>query len=95
MFKNLSGSLKLQQRHKKLYLSFMELTKFKLSALNTVGAYTTFYYHAPLAGVGLIESAVFIASTQAIAMSTQCFGQVREAEMDSKMARTQNRPMVK
>jgi hypothetical protein len=41
----------------------MELTKFKLSALNTIGAYTMFYYHAPLAGVGVIESVLFTAAT--------------------------------
>ena len=53
---------------------FLELTKFKLSALNSVGSYCMFYYHAPLVGVGPLESLTFIFATQTIAMSTQCFG---------------------
>ena len=48
----------------------MELTKFKLSGLNAVGSYTMFYYHAPLAGVGLLETALFLFATQTVAMST-------------------------
>ena len=72
----------------------MELTKFKLSALNSVGAYTMFYYYAPLAQVGMLNSAIFLFATQACAMSTQCFGQVQEREHDALMARTKNRPMV-
>lgn len=48
----------------------MELTKFKLSLLNSVGAYTMFYFYAPLAQVGMLNSAVFLVATQAVAMST-------------------------
>ena len=47
----------------------MELTKFKLSLLNSVGSFTMFYFHAPLAGVGLLNSALFLFATQTIAMS--------------------------
>jgi len=72
----------------------MDLTKVKLSLLNSIGSYTMFYFHAPLIGVGLANSALFLFATQAIAMSTQCFGQVKEAEYDAKMARTKNRPMA-
>lgn len=53
-----------------------------------------FYFHAPLAGMGLLNSAAFLFATQTIAMSTQCFGQVHEAELDAKMTRTKNRPMA-
>ena len=42
---------------------FLELTKFKLSALNSVGSYCMFYYHAPLIGVGSLESLTFILAT--------------------------------
>ena len=73
----------------------MELTKFKLSLLNSVGAFTMFYYHAPLAGIGLMNGALFLFATQTVAMSSQCFGQVNEAAVDEKMARTKNRPMAK
>ena len=72
----------------------MELTKVKLSLLNSVGSYTMFYFHAPLMGVGLTNSLLFVFATQTIAMSSQCFGQIRESEMDSRMKRTANRPMA-
>jgi hypothetical protein len=49
--------------HKRLMTDFLELTKFKLSALNAVGSYSMFYYHAPLAGVGLLESSLFLFAT--------------------------------
>ena len=65
---------KLSLPHSRLLTDFLELTKFKLSALNAVGSYTMFYYHAPLAGVGLLESSIFLFATQTVAMSTQCFG---------------------
>ena len=45
----------------------MELTKFKLSLLNSVGAFTMFYYHAPLAGIGLMNGALFLFATQTVA----------------------------
>jgi len=64
----------IKKGRKKLYDDLMELTKFKLSLLNSFGAYTMFYFHAPLAGVGLLSSLGFIFATQAVAMSTQCFG---------------------
>jgi hypothetical protein len=48
----------------------MDLTKFKLSLLNSVASYTMFLYHAPLAGVGLMPSLAFLFATQTIAMST-------------------------
>lgn len=59
-----------QKQFKRLYKDLMELTKFKLSLLNSVGAYTMFYYYAPLLNVGMMESAVFMFATQAVAMST-------------------------
>ena len=76
---------KLQRR---VLSDFLELTKFKLSLLNSIGSYTMFYFHAPLAGVGLLNSAIFLFATQTVAMATQTFGQVAEAEHDAKMKRT-------
>ena len=58
----------------------MELTKFKLSLLNSVASYTMFFYYAHLASVGFLPSLTFLFATQTIAMSTQCFGQVVEAK---------------
>jgi len=48
---------------KKKFEYFFDLTKFKLSALNSIGSYTMFYYHAPLASVGAFESIVFLFAT--------------------------------
>ena len=64
----------LSKEQKRALGDFLELTKFKLSSLNAIGSYTMFYFHAPLAGVGLIEGAAFMFATQTIAMSTQTFG---------------------
>ena len=64
----------LNKDQKRAFNDFLELTKFKLSSLNAIGSYTMFYFHAPLAGVGLIEGAAFLFATQTIAMSTQTFG---------------------
>ena len=73
----------------------MDLTKFKLSALNSVAAYTMFYYYAPIASVGFLPSLTFLFATQTIAMSSQCFGQIVEADKDASMVRTRNRPIPK
>ena len=70
----------IKQVKRLLKADLMELTKFKLSLLNSIASYTMFYYHAPIAAVGLLPSLTFLFATQAIAMSTQCFGQVKEAE---------------
>jgi hypothetical protein len=64
---------------KKLSKDLQDLTKFKLSLLNSIGAYSMFYFYAPLAGVGALNSAIFIFATQAVAMSSQCFGQIAES----------------
>jgi hypothetical protein len=41
----------------------LELTKFKLSLLNSIGAYSMFYFYAPLQSVGILSSATFILAT--------------------------------
>ena len=51
------------KQFKKSFADFMELTKFKLSLLNTAGSFTMFYYHAPLAGMGLIDASLFFYAT--------------------------------
>ena len=48
----------------------MELTKFKLSLLNSVASFSMFYFYAPLAGIGMLNSLAFLFATQTIAMST-------------------------
>lgn len=71
-----------------------DLTKFKLSLLNSIGAYSMFYFYAPLSGVGIANSALFMFATQSVAMSSQAFGQIAESKQDAVMNRTKNRPMV-
>ena len=72
----------------------MELTKFKLGLLNAIGAFSMFYFYAPMSGIGALNAAVFLFATQTVAMSSQCFGQITESQNDALMTRTQNRPMV-
>jgi len=48
---------------KRLFKDVMELTKFKLSLLNSVGAFSMFYFYAPLSGVGVLNSALFMFGT--------------------------------
>ena len=55
---------------KRLSKDLQDLTKFKLSLLNSIGAYSMFYFYAPLSGVGLMNSAVFLFATQSVAMSS-------------------------
>lgn len=62
-----SDQLKLMRKFK---ADFLELTKFKLSLLNSFASFTMFYYYAPLAGVGLLPTLGFMFATQTIAMST-------------------------
>ena len=94
MLKRIGSSAFWSPKNKRFLADLLELTKFKLSALNSIGSLTMFYYHAPLAGVGLLETSVFLFATQTVAMSTQCFGQIRESDQDALMERTRNRPMV-
>ena len=60
---NLVSASKLSKENRRIIVDYMELTKFKLSLLNSVGSYTMFYFHAPLIGVGLANSALFLFAT--------------------------------
>ena len=41
----------------------MELTKFKLAMLNSIGAFSMFYFYAPMSGMGAMNSLVFLFAT--------------------------------
>lgn len=71
----------------------MDLTKFRLSQYNSLAAYSTFLYYAP--SFMPFESFMFLVGTQLITMSSQAYNQVVEGEFDSKMRRTQNRPIAR
>jgi len=73
--------------------SFMDLTKFRLSQYNTLASYSMYLYYSPV--FMPFESFIFVWATQLITMSSQAYNQVVEGEFDSKMRRTQNRPMAK
>lgn len=68
----------------------LELTKFKLSLLNgivTIGAYSLY----PTA----FSCLPLLASSVVLSMSTQALNQYIEVELDRKMLRTSQRPLVK
>ncbi len=74
----------------KVFKQGLELTKFKLSLLNgivTIGAYSL--YPATFSCLPLLASSV------ALSMSTQALNQYIEVELDRKMLRTSQRPLVK
>ena len=48
---------------KRVVQDLMDLTKFKLSLLNSMGAYSMFYFYAPISGVGVLNSLAFIFAT--------------------------------
>lgn len=82
-----------EQKYQLTLKSFSDLTKFRLSQYNTLAAYSTYLYFAP--SFMPYESMVFLLATQLITMSSQAYNQVAEAEYDSKMRRTQNRPVAR
>ena len=72
---------------------FLDLTKFRLSQYNTLAAYSMYLYYAPT--FLPYESLIFLVATQLITMSSQAYNQTVEGDYDSKMRRTQNRPVAK
>jgi len=75
MFKGIARVANTDPQHiRRLYKDLMELTKFKLSMLNSVGAFSMFYFYAPMSGIGAFNSLIFLFATQTVAMSSQCFG---------------------
>lgn len=69
-----------------------EVTKFKLSAMNTAVALMTYLMKAGPAA-GFPDTALFCLATQAIAMSSQGMNQLVEVNFDRLMNRTRNRPL--
>ena len=84
---------KTEQKSQLTLRSLSDLTKFRLSQYNTLAAYSTYLYFAP--SFMPFESMLFLCATQLISMSSQAYNQVAEAEYDSKMRRTQNRPVAR
>ena len=60
---SVKANIKLGKEGRRQFADFMELTKFKLSLLNSIGSFTMFYFHAPLAGVGLLNASLFLFAT--------------------------------
>jgi protoheme IX farnesyltransferase len=72
---------------------FSELTKFKLSLMNTTVAATAYFMMEKCVVTDFFQISLFLAATQAIAMSSQAMNQAIEFEHDKKMKRTQARPV--
>lgn len=67
-----------------------EVTKFKLSTLNTIVGLSTYLMVAPLFSW---DTVLFCIATQTMAMSSQGMNQIIEMKMDKLMLRTHNRPL--
>lgn len=72
---------------------FSELTKFKLSVLNTCVAAAAYFMTTKCVYTDLTELSLFLLGTQTIAMSSQSMNQAIENEHDKMMNRTLNRPV--
>lgn len=72
---------------------FSELTKFKLSVLNTCVAAAAYFMTTKCVYTDLTELSLFLMGTQTIAMSSQAMNQAIESQIDKKMNRTLNRPV--
>lgn len=73
---------------------FMEITKFKLSVLNSLVAVSTYCYYATIP-FNYYYFGSFVLGTICISMTTQVMNQIKEKKFDSEMKRTFNRPLPK
>ncbi len=78
---------------KSLIKDIQEITKFKLSLLNSLVSVSTFCFH--FSPFNLFQLVCFIAGTTSISMTTQVLNQIKEKQFDANMIRTHNRPMPK
>lgn len=83
-------TLSIPSKTKSVFKDLAELTKFKLSVLNTAVAFSMYSYFGP---IGALDSSIFIGSTLSIAMSSQAYNQTVEMDKDALMKRTKNRPL--
>jgi protoheme IX farnesyltransferase len=74
---------------------FSEITKFKLSFLNTSVAITSYFFFANLNYYFLSNFFLFAGGTMCISMTSQVINQIMEINYDKMMKRTQNRPLPK
>lgn len=63
-------TLSIPSKTKSVFKDLAELTKFKLSVLNTAVAFSMYSYFGP---IGALDSSIFIGSTLSIAMSSQAY----------------------
>lgn len=73
---------------------FMEITKFRLSILNSLVSVSTYCFYAPLP-INYIFLGSFVTGTICISMTTQVMNQIKEKNFDAEMKRTFNRPLPK
>jgi len=72
---------------------FAELTKFKLSVLNTTVAAVAYFMTTKCVWTDFLSTSLFLMGTQLSAMSSQAMNQGIEYEQDMKMKRTSARPV--
>jgi len=72
---------------------FSDLTKFKLSALNTWVAATGYFMTNKCLYADMGQVGLFLIAVQMSAMSSQAMNQAIEVEHDKKMKRTAHRPL--
>ena len=71
-----------------------QLTKFKLSVLNSIVVFTAYNFY-PLPLVCTYSTAHLFMSSLSLSMATQVINQVIEVDRDRLMKRTSQRPLVK
>ena len=69
---------------------WLELTKFRISAVSTLTATTGFIAYQRGVRSGLIGATL---GTLLMAMASSALNEVQEREIDARMARTRNRPI--
>lgn len=79
-------------KHRLFSKDLMEITKFRLSVLNTLVATSTYFFFA---NVPFSHFFYFFCGTLSISMATQVLNQLIERKHDQTMRRTQNRPLTK
>ena len=77
----------------KIIKDLLEITKFKLSVLNSLVAMSTFSLCST--NFNFLEFFAFTLGTMTVSMTTQVLNQIKEKKFDSTMRRTFNRPLPK
>lgn len=93
-YKNVDNCTAVTMKNTNIFINnLLEITKFKLSALNCIVSLSTYIYF--IVDINLFHLVSFTLGTMCISMTTQVLNQIIERIFDCNMKRTQNRPMPK